>query len=1218
MADLVLGLAKTTVEGTVTMARSAMEEEDKLQKRVQRDLLVISDEFEMMHSFLNDAKDRVTDNVTRTLVRQVRNTALDVEDCIETIVHLDNKPHWWRRMILPWCMPAASPAKDLDAAVANIEQLKARVEAMGHRNLRYNRIGDSGHKPVEQTHQQAVANAMVPDIFIAAADAAKKHNGQVDLVTLINKKEEQDDDDDEDDYDDADDNDDDNDDDDNEQQEEENVVVGNELKVEQEVDGAHQLQVISVLGTGSDNLEIMSIKKAYYDLETCKRFECRAWVKLVHPFNPIEFIRSLLAQFYRNYCPKEENTKDVLDLLLATDTALIVDFMGQISQKYLVVLEDVSTMADWEAARGYLPDKKNGSCIVVHTRQFGIACSCVGHQYQVFELEKLSADSSVYVILKEDAARKVIEDTGDEKKVIEDTGDEKKTAGRPWTLRHQLYGRHTDIRWLFWLTQKGGVVSVWGMSGVGKSYLIQHFYYINQKQRSSYMFGWVNVSHPFDVRDFFRRLLWDLNSSSPQDHMIKEPIQACRDYLQTQKKPYFIVVDGLQSTEEWNLIKLAFDFETRSNKRNIVIIITNEESVADYCAEDKKSVWNVKGLEVSQAIELFDETICCNERGRTASAEARDQNEKIRDILVQKCGGLPKVICAVAHSWGLVYNIKVKDNLVSMLEANAPRTTRSLEDMFTWLLSYFRSCPDSLKPCIFYLSIFPLNHTIRRRRLVRRWIAEGYFRDKKESTAEDNGERSFSKLVNLSMIQAPRTKVDYMRMSLCQVNGFLREYIISRLMEENLVFALEGHCRKNIQRTGRHLAIDNSWDRDRNVFESIDLSLLRSLTVFGKWESFIISGKMKLLRVLDLEDVSSGVTNDDVEKMVKLLPRLKFLSLRRCKQVTRLPDSLGDLKQLQTLDIRETSVIKLPKSIIKLEKLQYIRAGTSATPGCCLSKLSMHRRLDDGSHSGVKVPRGIGKLSSLHTLGVVDISAAGEDDGILEELKNLTQLHKLGVYGINRKNSEKFFSDISRLAHLESLSLQVQLNQDNEAADFMADISSPLVKLRSLKLYGLVDRLPAWVMQMWLQLPGLEKLNLQMKTLPQQELDFILSLRNLRLLRLRLAEFQNGELRFGWGFDQRSSPRYIPFLEIACNSRLQAVKFGSLVHIEILKIRCSSVSPSLKFSGLRAMPSLRIVWLTGTYEDVFKKDLDTELRNNKNKPILKEDRAGPTNSEALC
>nr|CAB3490282.1 unnamed protein product [Digitaria exilis] len=172
MADLVLGLAKTTVEGTVTMARSAMEEEAKLQKSVQRDLLVISDEFEMMHSFLNDVKDRVTDNVTNTLVRQVRNTALDVEDCIESVVHLDNKPHWWRRR--------CSRAKDLDAAVANIEQLKARVEAMGQRNLRYNRVGDSSHKPVEQMHKQAVATAMAPNLFVTATDAAKQ-SGRVDL-----------------------------------------------------------------------------------------------------------------------------------------------------------------------------------------------------------------------------------------------------------------------------------------------------------------------------------------------------------------------------------------------------------------------------------------------------------------------------------------------------------------------------------------------------------------------------------------------------------------------------------------------------------------------------------------------------------------------------------------------------------------------------------------------------------------------------------------------------------------------------------------------------------------------------------------------------------------------------------------------------------------------------------------------------------------------------
>ncbi|KAF8700229.1 hypothetical protein HU200_034609 [Digitaria exilis] len=1152
MADLVLGLAKTTVEGTVTMARSAMEEEEKLQKSVQRDLLVISDEFDMMHSFLNDAKDRVTDNVTKTLVRQVRNTALDVEDCIEIIVHLDKKPHWLRRMMLPWCMPTVATWKDLDAAVANVEQLKARVEAMGLRNLRYNRIGDSSHKPVEKMHQQAVANTTAPNIFFTENSAQKKQD---------NDK--------------------------NEKEEKHNV---------QEKANDVQLQVISVLGTGS-NPEMVSIDKAYHDSETCKSFKYRAWVKLVHPFNPIEFIRSVLAQFYKNLKKQQEETLDFLEVLMATDNELIVDFKCQIKLKYLVILEDVSTMADWEAVRGYLPDNKNGSCIVVHTRRFDVARSCVGNGYQVSELEK---NPSIYLLYKEvwtklDAARN-------------ENDVDKEDEYKQWLNKNPLFGHDEDLRWLSWLMRPSRVVSVWGISGVGKSFLIQHFCRKAQQdyQDQHCKFVWLNVPHPFDLRVLSRSLLSELKLLAPQDHIIisniKDPVQGCREYLQNQGQKqicYFIVIDGLQSTEEWDLIRPTF--VCTDQKKNIaIIIITNEEDVAIHCATEKRFVWNVKGLEVDNAIKLFNQ----------------HQNEQTRGLLLQKCGGLPKVICAVAESW-----------------ANAPHSTRSLGVMFTWLDSYFRNCPDSLKPCIFYLSIFPLNHPIRRRRLVRRWIAEGYFRNNKESTAEENADRSFSKLVNLSMIQAPSTEVNYEGAPLCQVNGFLREYIVSRLMEENLVFALEGHCSKDIQRTGRHLAIDKSWDRDRNVFESIDLSLLRSLTVFGKWESFIISNKMKMLRVLDLDDVTSGVTNGDVEKMVKQLPRLKFLSLRKCKQITRLPDSLGDLKQLQTLDIRETSVIKLPNSIIKLEKLQYIYAGTAkhdqstegaenpsavavaplrrscAALGSCLSKSRIHRPC--GSYSGVKVPRGIRKLSGLHTLGVVSIHSAGED-GILEDLKTLTQLHKLEVSDINRKNSEKFFSYISRLVHLESLSLQMQGNPDSEDAACMADISSPLENLRSLRLCGLLDRLPSWITQMCLQLPRLKKLDLQMKTLPQQQLDFVLTLPHLRTLRLQLAEFQDGELRFCWCVGRNSGEWVINFLDIACNSRLQAVRFGSKLDVEIMKIRCCSVSSSLKFSGLQSMESLKEVWLSGSYEQGFMQQLDSDLKKNKNKPILKLEKSSPS------
>jgi hypothetical protein len=280
---------------------------------------------------------------------------LDVEECIETVVHLDddNTTQWWRRL-LPSCLPAAAMAAHLDSAVTDMELLKARVEAMGHRNLRYSRIGDgdsTGSKPIddEQTHRQVAAAASTTAsnsiLLRSAALSSEECFGDADLLSRLIRR--------------------------------------------WRYRRAHQ--VTSVFGTvGVTSV----IKRAYEDPEICEKLTCRAWVKLTHSFNPREFIRSVAAQFCRNR----------VDFAVATeDNVVIKEFMEQrTSQKYLVVLEDVSSMDDWEAVRVYLPDNNNGSCIVVKTHQLEIASLCVGHPRRVHELEKLSADDSVYALVKEE------------------------------------------------------------------------------------------------------------------------------------------------------------------------------------------------------------------------------------------------------------------------------------------------------------------------------------------------------------------------------------------------------------------------------------------------------------------------------------------------------------------------------------------------------------------------------------------------------------------------------------------------------------------------------------------------------------------------------------------------------------------------------------------------------------------------------------------------
>ncbi|CAD6220655.1 unnamed protein product [Miscanthus lutarioriparius] len=164
------------------------------------------------------------------------------------------------------------------------------------------------------------------------------------------------------------------------------------------------LRVIVVWGTSGVLSQTVVIKGVYDDLKRSNRFEQFAWIRIVHPFNPLEFLQCIMRQFYETSFEvgkTQEKTNIGAQVLkkmgMMKQDDLVDAFSEYVNEKsYLIVLNDLSTVEEWDAIKKYFPDNKKGSRIIVSTEHGEVASLCAGQECTVSELNQSSVYQSIF------------------------------------------------------------------------------------------------------------------------------------------------------------------------------------------------------------------------------------------------------------------------------------------------------------------------------------------------------------------------------------------------------------------------------------------------------------------------------------------------------------------------------------------------------------------------------------------------------------------------------------------------------------------------------------------------------------------------------------------------------------------------------------------------------------------------------------------------------
>lgn len=595
---------------------------------------------------------------------------------------------------------------------------------------------------------------------------------------------------------------------------------------------------------------------------------------------------------------------------------------------------------------------------------------------------------------------------------------------------------------------KPKVIFIFGKEGLGKTTLAKMVY--NDARIKEYFSfrEWVYLPRGLlSLGELLLRILKHISPSTQTDCKMNE-VELMDELSKSFKgKKYLIVMDNLCNIEVCDAIMSSFPDDLNGSG---ILLTSREEPPAALCSMSNSLSHQVKPLEIIQSWELLSRKVF---EGENCPSYLEDLGKRLAD----RCKGCPRAIIALAA-------------ILSHAEKTQEIWTKFLQDSNKdGQILNLASLPNELQLCLLYFGLFPIDFDIPAKQIIQMWVAEGLLKQKGSKRAEEIGEDHLKELIKRSFIHVGTKKWDG-RPKTCAISSYVFHLCInegeddkfmmvkrnSTLQKDNKILEVNTERNSALDKDIKRLGIHNLSKEE--VLKSFgDCSHPHTLHCFGEGTDSIIihsaTSNFSHLRVLNL----GSMELDRVPKVVGELIQLKYLRLR-APNVTHLPSSVGNLHNLETLDMRESCIHGRLNGIWKMKLLRHLYLGGFTMPD----------------------PRGIDYYRTLHNLQTL---SGVHPDKILKRLMvkaKFPNVTRLRICSSDQQSAFKFLNSLDHLSHLQSLRVEKPTKFPDDPNAF---------PLSLIKLTLLETRLPPGCINKLENLPNLKMLKLLKESITSQEIE---------------------------------------------------------------------------------------------------------------------------------